>query len=225
VLAQIEELSTLVGDLIDLSRDEAGEAVHELVDMSEVVDRSLERVRRRRNDIDFDVQVIPWQVYGDGAGLSRAVLNLMDNAAKWSPSGGRVGVRMTQLDASHAELVVSDHGPGIPPHERLLVFDRFFRSASARAMPGSGLGLAIVKQVVLKHGGALRIEDTVPGGQPPGTSIGVLLPGRPMPIAAPAGGTEVGVAAAAERENSADAANSPDAANVISVESQSSQAR
>ena len=68
--------------------------------------------------------------------------------------------------------------PGIPPHERQLVFERFFRSTSARAMPGSGLGLAIVKQVVLKHGGALRVEDTVRGGQPPGTSIYVLLPGR-----------------------------------------------
>ncbi|HYB38976.1 MAG TPA: HAMP domain-containing sensor histidine kinase [Mycobacterium sp.] len=221
VLAQIEELSTLVGDLVDLSRVDAGEAVHELVDMSEVVDRSLERVRRRRNDIDFDVQVIPWQVYGDGGGLARAVLNLMDNAAKWSPSGGRVGVRMRQLDPSHAELVVSDLGPGIPPQERRLVFERFYRSESARALPGSGLGLAIVKQVVLTHGGALRVEDTVPGGHPPGTSIYVLLPGRPMPVApypAPAAEAPVDVTAA-ERENSLDAAN------VISVDSQSTQAR
>ena len=78
---------------------------------------------------------------------------------------------------------MSDHGPGIPPQERELVFERFFRSTSARAMPGFGLGLAIVKQVVLKHGGALRVEDTVPGGQPPGTSIYVLLPGQPISAA------------------------------------------
>ncbi len=123
---------------------------------------------------------LPWQVYGDAAGLARAVLNLLDNAAKWSPPDGRVGVRLTQIDPVHAELVVSDHGPGIPPQERQLVFERFFRSTSARAMPGSGLGLAIVKQVVLKHGGALRVEDTVPGGQPPGTSMHVVLPGRPI---------------------------------------------
>ena len=114
VIAQIEELSTLVGDLVDLTRDDAGEVVHEPVDMSEVIDRSLERVRRRRNDVEFDVDVTPWQVYGDSAGLSRAVLNLMDNAAKWSPSGEHVGVRLRQLNATHAELVVSDHGPGIP---------------------------------------------------------------------------------------------------------------
>lgn len=181
VIAQIEELSTLVGDLVDLTREEAGAVIHEPVDMTEVVDRSLERVRRRRNDIEFDVAVAPWQVYGDGAGLARAVLNILDNAAKWSPPNGRVGVRLTQIDPVHAELVVSDQGPGIPPQERRLVFERFFRSATARAMPGSGLGLAIVKQVVLKHGGTLRVEDAVPGGQPPGTSIHIVLPGRPLP--------------------------------------------
>ena len=180
VIAQIEELSTLVDDLVDLTRDDEGIAVHEPVDMAEVVERSLERVRRRRNDIDFDVLLEGWQVYGDAAGLSRAVLNLLDNAAKWSPPGGRVGVRLVQIDPVNATLVVADHGPGIPADERALVFERFFRSTAARAMPGSGLGLAIVKQVVLKHGGTLWIEDTVPGADPPGTSIHVVLPGRPM---------------------------------------------
>ena len=91
VVAQIEELSTLVGDLVDLTREDGGVVIHEPVDMSEVVDRSLERARRRRNDIEFDVDVTPWQVYGDGGGLARAVINLLDNAAKWSPPGGRVG--------------------------------------------------------------------------------------------------------------------------------------
>ena len=180
VIAQIEELSTLVGDLVDLTREDAGGVVYEAIDMSEVIDRSLERARRRRNDVQFDVDVVGWEVFGDAAGLSRAVLNLLDNAAKWSPSGAHVGVRLRQLDSAHAELVVSDHGPGIPPQERGLVFERFYRSASARAMPGSGLGLAIVKQVVVKHGGMIRIADTVPGGQPPGTSFFVLLPGRPI---------------------------------------------
>ena len=131
-----------------------------------------------------------------------------DNAAKWSPPGGRVNVRLAQVDPSHAELVVSDQGPGIPLMERELVFERFYRSASARAMPGSGLGLAIVKHVVMKHGGVLRIEDTAPGRQPPGTSIYVRLPGRSTPTAA---GT--------------DAEKSVDDANEISVDSQSSVAR
>ncbi|MGV0744873.1 HAMP domain-containing sensor histidine kinase [Mycolicibacterium sp. XJ870] len=181
VIAQIEELSTLVGDLVDLTRDDVGGATPEAVDMSEVVERSLERVRRRRNDIEFDVDVIGWEVFGDGPAMGRAVLNLLDNAAKWSPPGGRVGVRLHQVDPVHAELVVSDHGPGIPPQERRLVFERFYRSDAARAMPGSGLGLAIVQQVVLKHGGALRIDETVPGGDPPGAAVHMMLPGRPIP--------------------------------------------
>lgn len=184
VLAQIEELSTLVGDLVDLTREDAGGVIHETVELSDIIERSLERVRRRRNDIEFDISVTPWQVYGDAAGLARAVLNLLDNAAKWSPPDGRVAVRLTQVDPAHAELVVSDYGPGIPAQERNLVFERFFRSTAARAMPGSGLGLAIVKQVVLKHGGTLLVRDTIPGGQPPGTSMHVVLPGRRPPAGA-----------------------------------------
>ncbi len=178
VIAQIEELSTLVGDLVDLTRDEAGVVIREKVDLSDVVDRALERVRRRRNDIEFDVDMIDWQVDGDLAGLSRAVLNVLDNAAKWSPPDATVLVRLWQRDALHAELMIADMGPGIPPQERELVFERFYRSTSARAMPGSGLGLAIVKQVVLKHGGTLHVEDTVPGGEPSGTSVRIVLPGR-----------------------------------------------
>ncbi|WP_319446705.1 MULTISPECIES: HAMP domain-containing sensor histidine kinase [unclassified Mycobacterium] len=183
VIAQIEELSTLVGDLMDLTRDDASVTVHEPLDLADVIDRSLERVRRRRNDIEFDVALIDWQINGDAPGLSRAVLNLLDNAAKWSPPGGRVGVRLTQVDPMYAELMVCDHGPGIPPDERRLVFERFYRSTLARALPGSGLGLAIVKQVVVKHGGTLRIDDTVPGGDPPGAAIHVVLPGRPVAVA------------------------------------------
>jgi two-component system sensor histidine kinase MprB len=221
VIAQIEELSTLVGDLVDLTRDDAGGVVHEPVDLSDVIDRSLERVRRRRNDIEFDVAVTGWQVFGDAAGLSRAVLNLMDNAAKWSPSGAHVKVSLRQLDPTHAELVVADMGPGIPPQERRLVFERFYRSTSARAMPGSGLGLAIVKQVVLKHGGVLRVEDTVPGGQPPGTSIYVLVPG--VPAARPQehdGHVEKLVGASGENGEKSRAESSE-----LSVDSQSTGAR
>ncbi|RJK92303.1 sensor histidine kinase, partial [Streptococcus pyogenes] len=129
------------------------------------------------------------------------------------------------------ELVVSDHGPGIPPQERRLVFERFYRSTSARAMPGSGLGLAIVKKVVLNHGGMLRVEDTVPGGQPPGTSFYVLLPGRSLPPAGhstPAGESETDQAEAATDPAvpvAGDTATSRAPANVISVDSQSARAR
>ncbi|EUA11172.1 histidine kinase-, DNA gyrase B-, and HSP90-like ATPase family protein [Mycobacterium kansasii 732] len=135
---------------------------------------------------------------------------------------------LRQLDPSHAELAVSDRGPGIPVQERRLVFERFYRSASARAMPGSGLGLAIVKQVVLNHGGSLRVEDTVPGGQPPGTSISVLLPGRPMPGPTyPATPADTGARGEAGRFDgrAGDSTNSRSSTNVISVDSQSARAR
>jgi two-component system sensor histidine kinase MprB len=104
--------------------------------------------------------------------------------------------------------------------ERALVFERFFRSDTARAMPGSGLGLAIVKQVVLNHGGALRVEDTIPGGDPPGTSIYVLLPGRPIPTSE----YPTPEAAAADVNASSNPGNSLRPANVISVDSQTTQA-
>jgi two-component system sensor histidine kinase MprB len=117
--------------------------------------------------------------------------------------------------------VVSDQGPGIPPHERQLVFERFFRSDSARAMPGSGLGLAIVKQVVLKHGGSISIEDTVPGRRPPGTTFRVVLPGSPM-LAGGMPATPMNVAAGGTA-----ASNAPKAArasNTVTGGSQSAQA-
>ena len=220
VIGQIEELSTLVGDLVDLTReDNAHGTVLEDVEMAEVIDRSLERVRRRRNDIRFDVDIIGWQIHGDPAGLSRAVLNLLDNAAKWGPSGGSVGVRLRQVDSAHAELVVSDEGPGIAPEERGLVFERFYRSTAARAMPGSGLGLAIVKQVVVKHGGMIRIGETVPGGQPPGTTFYVLLPGAPTAAAyhSPSAHSEI---AAKKGEIDVDEDNASAAPSVVSVDSQ-----
>jgi two-component system sensor histidine kinase MprB len=220
VIGQIEELSTLVGDLVDLTReDNARGTVLEDVEMTEVIDRSLERVRRRRNDIEFDIDAVGWQIHGDPAGLSRAVLNLLDNAAKWSPAGGTVGLRLRQVDAAHAELVVSDEGPGIAPEERGLVFERFYRSSAARAMPGSGLGLAIVKQVVVKHGGMIRIGETVPGGQPPGTSFYVLLPGTPTGLMyrAPSAHSEI---TAAKADVGAFAGNASALSRVISVDSQ-----
>ncbi|CAM2947077.1 sensor histidine kinase [Skermania piniformis] len=177
VMAQIEELSTLVGDLVDLAREDAPETVYEPVDLAEVVERALERARRRRSEIEFADRLIPWMIYGHAAGLQRAVLNVLDNAAKWSPAGAQVWVSMQPAGPGLLTLTVDDAGPGIPEDERELVFERFYRTTAARSMPGSGLGLAIVRQVVVKHGGTIAIERSARGG----ALIVIVLPGEVGP--------------------------------------------
>lgn len=177
VIAQIEELSNLVGDLVDLAREDAPENVYERVDLGEVAERALERARRRRTGLEFVAELRPWFVYGYEAGLERAILNVLDNAAKWNPVGAPVLVTMRETALGLLELTVDDAGPGIPPAERELVFERFYRTTASRSMPGSGLGLAIVKQVVTKHGGTIVIETSERGG----TLVRIVLPGEGDP--------------------------------------------
>ena len=91
--------------------------------------------------------------------IERAVANLLDNAAKWSPAGGSVEVAV-----QNGSVTVRDHGPGIDEKDLPYVFDRFYRAPSARGMPGSGLGLAIVRQVAKAHGGEVVAERADGGG-------------------------------------------------------------
>lgn len=175
VEAQISELSTLVGDLVDLAREDAPAVVHEPVDLTDLVERAMERARRRSSEVTVSANLAPWMMSGDAAGLGRAVLNVLDNAVKWSPAGAQVVVNLRPVSADAVELTVDDSGPGIAPADRALVFERFYRSTSSRSMPGSGLGLAIVKQVVGKHGGAVWAEESPTGG----TRLRLRLPGYP----------------------------------------------
>lgn len=175
VMAQIEELSTLVGDLVDLAREDAPETAYERVDLGEVAERALERARRRGTNIEFAAELRPWFVYGQEAALERAILNVLDNAAKWSRDAERVRVAMSEVGRGLLELSVDDAGPGIEPAERELVFERFYRTTASRSMPGSGLGLAIVKQVVTKHGGTITVDTSDRGG----ARIRIVLPGEP----------------------------------------------
>jgi two-component system, OmpR family, sensor histidine kinase MprB len=156
---QIEELTTLIGDLTELARDDPAGAVQQVVDLSEIIDRAVERVRRRAPGLHFDVRTQPWWVTGEPAGLERAVTNLLDNAAKWSPALGTVTARLTD-----GALLVADQGPGIDEEDRPHVFDRFYRSKESRTLPGSGLGLAIVRQVAERHGGTVRVGRSEDGG-------------------------------------------------------------
>ena len=168
VRGQIEELSALVGDLVELARDEPTTRVVAEVDLADVVERAVTRVRRRAQGVSFDVDLDPWRVVGDSSSLERAVTNLLDNAAKWSPPEGTVFVRLTD-----GVLTVDDQGTGVAEADRPHVFERFYRAEESRAMPGSGLGLAIVRQVIDRHGGQLQVTEA-PGG---GARFALWLPG------------------------------------------------
>lgn len=172
VRAQIEELTTLIGDLVELARDEPLTHVVEAVDLAELVDRAVVRVRRRAPSVQLDVETEPWFVVGESTSLERAVTNLLDNAAKWSPSGGTVTVRLRQ-----GTLTVDDEGPGIAEQDLPHIFDRFYRSQESRSMPGSGLGLAIVRQVADRHAGSVEAGASASGG----ALLTLRLPGSPAP--------------------------------------------
>ena len=172
--AQISELSTLVGDLVELAREDAPQVVHEPVELTDVISRALERARRRAGDVEFTATLLPWTLIGDATALERAVLNLLDNAAKWSPPGGTVRVQMRPIDQWSVLLEVADAGPGIAEQDLPRVFDRFYRAPGARTMPGSGLGLSIVRQVAVRHGGAVWAGRAPEGG----ALLALRLPGR-----------------------------------------------
>jgi two-component system, OmpR family, sensor histidine kinase MprB len=156
---QIDELTTLIGDLTELARDEPTPAQLEPVDLAEVAERALHRVKRRATGLTFEVELEPWQVNGEPAALERAVTNLLDNAAKWSPPSGTVTVALRG-----GTLYVADQGPGIAEEDLPHVFERFYRSTSSRTMPGSGLGLSIVRAVAERHGGAACAGNAETGG-------------------------------------------------------------
>ena len=160
VLGQVERLSHLVADLMDLARgDEPLSRVRAEVPLDDVVAAAVEVAASHYPEVRFRVDARPSTVEGDPDRLARAVANLLDNAGKWSPPGGEV-----EVDVGSGEVVVRDHGPGIAPEHARQVFQRFWRAPDARSTPGSGLGLAIVQQVAETHGGTVSVERPPGGG-------------------------------------------------------------
>jgi two-component system sensor histidine kinase MprB len=174
VRAQVDELTTLIGDLVELARQDTPQVVHEPVELVEVMERALDRARRRASGVRFDVALQPWTLLGDSSALERAVLNLLDNAVKFSPPDGVIGVTLRPLGDSTAVIEVADEGPGISDADLPHVFERFYRSEEARTLPGSGLGLSIVLQAAQRHGG-MAYAMHAPGG---GALMAMRLPGR-----------------------------------------------
>ncbi|MFE2043621.1 sensor histidine kinase [Streptomyces sp. NPDC059477] len=173
VKAQMTELAALIGDLQELSRSEGqrGERV-QVVSFEDTVESALRRARLRGPELTITADLHPWYVRAEPAALERAVVNILDNAVKFSPEGGTIEVVL-----GSGILTVRDHGPGIPAEELPHVFDRFWRSPSARALPGSGLGLSIVVRTIHQAGGEVTLAHAEGGG----TVATVRLPGAPMP--------------------------------------------
>jgi two-component system sensor histidine kinase MprB len=159
VRAQLEELTTLVGDLVELARDEPLSRDPEPLDLADVVTQAVDRVRLRAQEVEVEVDLTPWMVIGEPQLLERAITNLLDNAAKWSPPGGTIRVTLRE-----GRVTITDEGPGIAAEDLPHIFDRFYRSSEARTLPGSGLGLSIVKRAAERHGGTVEVSSPPEGG-------------------------------------------------------------
>ena len=157
--AQIGELTTLIGGVIDLARGAEPPANVEPVQLDGVVADAVEQASFHYPKVNFVTNLEPSTIDGVRDRIERAVSNLLDNAGKWSPEGGEVDVVVRGT-----EVTVRDHGPGVDAADIPYVFDRFWRSAAGRSLPGSGLGLAIVRQVVDAHGGSVEVDCPSGGG-------------------------------------------------------------
>ena len=159
VVEQLSEMTMLIAELIELARAEQTTAEPEDLRFDALVADAVERARRNRPGVSYSTELEESVVRGVPTTIERAVTNLLDNAAKWSPPGTTI-----EVTVRGGQLAVRDHGPGIADEDLPYVFDRFYRARSARGMPGSGLGLAIVRQVAEAHGGDVVVEHADGGG-------------------------------------------------------------
>ncbi len=160
MVRQIQELTALVADIVELARGDQRASEPVDVELGDLVAAAVARARRHWPQVSFDADIVAVTVRGDPMRLDRAAANLLDNAGKFTPPGGRVTVSLS----ADGTLRVADGGPGVPADALPHVFDRFYRADEARGMPGSGLGLAIVKQVADTHGGAVTLTNAPEGG-------------------------------------------------------------
>jgi two-component system sensor histidine kinase MprB len=159
VIEELDELTALVADVVELARGSKPSGELGDVRLDAVVQDAIERARRRAPGLTFHQAIEPTLIRGEAGRVSRAVTNLLDNAAKWSPDGGVVEVTL------HAGTVtVRDHGPGFNDDDLPYVFDRFHRAKEGRSKPGSGLGLAIVRQAAEAHDGFVKAANVPDGG-------------------------------------------------------------
>ena len=158
VTAQLEEMTELVRELVFLSHEDSG-GERTTLRLDAVLDLAVQRVRRRAGGRQIIVESDPWELVGDAGALERALVNVLDNAVKFSPQASTITVHL-----SDGVVTVADEGQGVPAADRERVFDRFWRGDDARGTPGSGLGMAIVADAATTHGGTARLDEAVGGG-------------------------------------------------------------
>ena len=164
---EVARLTRSVEDLGMLAAaDAAGLSLRrERVDLAQVGARAAARLAARFDEVKVELAVTlaPAEVEGDPGRLEQVVVNLLSNAAKFTPAGGRVQVSVGRL-GRECRVVVSDTGEGIPEDEQPWVFDRFFRGAAAKGRDGSGIGLAVVAALVAAHGGSIELRSVLGSG-------------------------------------------------------------
>jgi two-component system sensor histidine kinase MprB len=160
VTQELEEMTELVGDIVELARAPGQDAVaRQDVALDELTRDAIERAQRRAREMRFEQRLEPSIVHADAQRLGRAISNMLDNACKWSPEDGAIDVQVAD-----GRVMVRDHGPGFPADDLDKVFDRFWRADEARGTPGSGLGLAIVQRVAEEHDGSALASNADDGG-------------------------------------------------------------
>jgi len=178
IIEELDELTSLVSDVVELARGSRSEASWEDVRLDLIVEDAVARTRRR-GELQFELELEPTSVRGEADRVNRAVSNLLDNARKWSQPGGLVEVTL-----HGGVLTVRDHGPGFKDEDLPRVFERFYRAEGARKLPGSGLGLAIVRQAAEAHHGSVSAENAPGGGARLcvsfGPSLAVPAPAEPL---------------------------------------------
>lgn len=172
---QADRLNLIIEDLLQLSQIESGQVhfKHEPVDLKDLIERSLAMIKpiadKKRHRVTLALPPDLPPISGDEERLGQVLTNLLDNAVKYTPEGGRIeisGRRIGESGSGQVELCVADSGVGIPPADRPRVFERFYRvdKARSRELGGTGLGLSIVKHIVEGHRGAIWVEGNDPFG-------------------------------------------------------------
>jgi two-component system sensor histidine kinase MprB len=170
MISELDELTGLVGDVVELARGRQPTAELHDVRVDLIASDLIERTGRRAPELTFHARLEPTLVRGESDRIGRAITNLLDNARKWSPPDGVV-----EVELSEGTLTVRDHGPGFHREDLQYVFDRFHRAKDARGKPGSGLGLAIVRQAAEAHGGFAEAANAAQGGAVLRVSFGPTL--------------------------------------------------